>query len=76
MLQIGYVLAVCVLVLLKVSCVTNTSIEASDTHQKGIQDNLLHVSRCMRTIHTHTACLTLTRSLFFEPAVNIQGYIF
>ncbi len=32
MLQIGYVLAVCVLVLLKVSCVTNTSIEASDTH--------------------------------------------
>ena len=30
MLQTGYVLGVCVLVLLKVSCVTNTSIEASD----------------------------------------------
>ncbi|KAL0044335.1 hypothetical protein WJX82_000273 [Trebouxia sp. C0006] len=32
MLQTGYVLGVCVLVLLKVSCVTNTSIEASDNH--------------------------------------------
>ncbi len=78
MLQTGRELAVCVLVLLTIGTVTNTSSEATDgsdsvaeryTGQLGCTSP----SACA-PFTLHTACLMLTRSSPSAPAVNIQGH--